>query len=187
MKSIKEIIDVYFPAGSMVKNYYLIHAENVTKKALAICDRNPHLHADRSLIEAGAMLHDIGICRVFAPEIGCYGEAPYIRHGILGAEIVRQEGWDEIVPFCENHIGVGITEADIEKYRLALPKRDMTPQTIEQKIVAFSDKFFSKSQHHLDKPKSVEKIHASLLRYGVEKIAIFNLWCKLFNEDCSSR
>jgi uncharacterized protein len=166
----------------MMRSYYIIHVENVTKKALAICDRNPHLQADRDLVEAGAMLHDIGICRVFAPEIGCYGEAPYIQHGILGAEIVCREGWDEMAPFCENHIGVGITEADIIRYHLALPKCGMTPQTIEQKIVAFADKFFSKSQHHLTTPKSIGKIHASLLRYGVEKIAIFDQWCELFGE-----
>ena len=166
----------------MVRNYYIAHVECVTKKALAICDRNPHLQADRDLVAAGAMLHDIGICRVFAPEIGCYGDAPYIRHGILGAEIVRQEGWDEIVPFCENHIGVGLTETDIVNQHLALPKRDMFPQTIEQKIVTFADKFFSKSQKHLTTPKSIKKIRANLVRYGVEKIAIFNQWCELFGE-----
>ena len=186
MKSIEEIIDAYFPDRSMMRSYYITHVESVTKKALAICDRNPHLRADRNLVEAAAMLHDIGICRVFAPEIGCYGEAPYIRHGILGAEIVRREGWDEIAPFCENHIGVGITEVDIVHYRLALPKRDMSPQTVEQKIVAFADKFFSKSQNHLATPKSIEKIHTSLLRYGVDKIGIFNQWCELFGESLSN-
>jgi uncharacterized protein len=183
MKSIKEIIDAYFSAKSMAKKYYLLHVENVTKKALEICDKNPHLQADRVLVEYGSMLHDIGICRVFAPEIGCYEEAPYVRHGILGAEIVRQEGWKEIAPFCENHIGVGITVADIKHYRLPLPNRDMIPQTIEQKIVAFADKFFSKSQRPLSTPKSIEKIHASLLRFGSEKITIFNQWCELFGEN----
>jgi len=182
MKSIGEIIDTYFPDKGMMRSYYITHVERVTEKALAVCDRNPHLGADRDLVEAAAMLHDIGICRVFAPEIGCYGDAPYVRHGILGAEIVRQEGWDAIAPFCENHIGVGITEADVVNYRLALPRRDMFPQTVEQKIVAFADKFFSKSQNHLTTPKSIEKIHLSLLRYGAEKIDIFNQWCELFGE-----
>ena len=171
--------------GSGMRSYYLPHVESVTRKALAICDKNPHLQADRALVEAAAMLHDIGICRVFAPDIGCYGEAFYIQHGILGAEIVRQEGWDAIAPFCENHIGVGLTETDIVRQRLALPKRDMTPQTIEQKIVTFADKFFSKSQKHLTTPKPIEKIHTSLLKYGTEKIEIFNQWCELFGEDGS--
>ena len=182
---IEEIIDKYLPKGSMMWSYYLPHVESVKKKALAICDKNPHLQADRALVEAGAMLHDIGICRVFAPEIGCYGDAPYIRHGILGAEIVRQEGWDEIAPFCENHVGVGVTKADIIRQHLALPERDMIPQTIEQKIVAFADMFFSKSQNHLTTPKPIEKIHRSLLKYGADKIEVFNQWCELFGEGNS--
>jgi len=182
-KRIQEIIDAYFPVGSVMRDYYLLHVENVTKKALSICDRNPNLQANRDLVEAGALLHDIGICCVFAPEIGCYGEEPYIRHGVLGAEIVCREGLSEIAPFCENHIGVGITEADIVKYRLDLPVCNMIPQTVEQKMVAFADKFFSKSQHHLTVPKPIEKIHKGLLRYGVEKIAIFNQWCELFGEE----
>jgi uncharacterized protein len=182
MKSIAEIINIYFPAGSEARNYYLFHVESVTKKALAICDKNPHLQVDRALVEAAAMLHDIGICRVYAPDIGCYGEAPYIQHGILGAEIVRQEGWEEIAPFCENHIGVGITKTDVINQHLALPECDMTPQTIEQKIVAFADKFFSKSQNHLTTPKPVEKIRESLLRYGIDKVEIFDQWCELFEE-----
>jgi len=182
MKTVPEIIDAYFPAGSEMRNYYLIHIENVTRKALAICDKNPHLQADRALVEAAAMLHDIGICRVYAPEIGCYGEAPYIQHGILGAKIVRQEGWNKIAPFCENHIGVGITKENVVNQRLALPKRNMTPQTIEQQIVTFSDKFFSKSQNYLTTPRSVEKICENLSKYGTEKVKIFHQWCKLFGE-----
>jgi len=183
MKSIIEIIDTYFPKGSEMRNYYFLHVESVTKKALAVCDKNPHLQANRDLVEAAAMLHDIGICRVFAPEIGCYGEAPYIQHGILGAEIVRREGWDDIVPFCENHIGAGITKTDIITRHLALPERDMTPQTIEQQIVAFTDKFFSKSQKDLTTPKSIEKIRENLSQYGSDKVAIFNQWCELFGTE----
>lgn len=180
-KSITEIIDTYFPKGSGRRDYYLPHVESVTRKALAICDKNPHLQADRALVEVAAMLHDIGICRVFAPDIGCYGEASYIQHGVLGAEIVRQEGWDEIAPFCENHIGVGVTKADVIARNLELPERDMTPQTIEQKIIAFSDKFFSKSQNRLTTPMPIGKIQQNLLKLGTDKVEIFNQWCKLFD------
>jgi uncharacterized protein len=100
----------------------------------------------------------------------------------LGAEIVRQEGWSEVAPFCENHIGMGLTKADFINRNLPLPLCDMTPQTIEQQIVTFADKFFSKSQKHLTTPKSIEKIHKSLMKYGAEKIEIFNQWCELFGE-----
>ena len=43
-------------------------------------------------VEEAAMLHDVGVCRVRAPEIGFYGSHPYIRHGVLGREILESGG-----------------------------------------------------------------------------------------------
>ena len=34
------------------------------------------------VVEFGGMLHDIGILYTDAPEIGCFGDLPYIAHGL---------------------------------------------------------------------------------------------------------
>lgn len=181
MKSYWTIIDKYFPEGSPARRYYISHVESVTKMALDICDKNPALRADRELVETAAMLHDVGICKVNAPDIGCHGDAPYIQHGILGAEIVRNEGFPEIGDFCENHIGVGgFSKEYIVENRLPLPPRDMIPTTIEEKIVAFADKFFSKSAKSLTAPKKMEEIRRDAAKYGAEKVALFDEWLKMF-------
>jgi uncharacterized protein len=175
------IINKYFPEGSKARPYYVSHVESVTKKALELCRQHRDLNLDCALVEQAAMLHDIGIWSVNAPYIGCFGDAPYIQHGILGAKIVRNEELAEIAPFCENHIGTGITIADIRLQHLPLPERNMEPQTTEQKLVAYADKFFSKTQKNTTEPKSIEEIYKSLRRYGEEKITIFEQWRLLFD------
>jgi hypothetical protein len=64
----------------------------VSDKALAIARMHPELNLDTRFVEEAAMLHDIGIYLCNAPEIDCHGEAEYICHGYLGADILRREG-----------------------------------------------------------------------------------------------
>lgn len=182
MKYYWNIIDKYFPEGTKRREYYLPHVDSVTKMALTICERHPELDADNELVETAAMLHDIGICRVHAPDIGCTGSAPYLQHGLLGAEIVRQEGMNEIAPFCTSHIGVGgLSKEYIRENGLPLPEQDMLPLAIEEKIVAFADKFFSKSHPTLlSTPKSISDIRRNIARYGADKVALFDEWRRLF-------
>ena len=91
------------------------------------------------------MLHDIGIFMTRTPELGCHGKHPYICHGILGSDLLKKEGQPELALVCERHVGVGISKADIHRHRLQLPKRDMIPVSIEEQIVCYADKFFSKN------------------------------------------
>nr|WP_048198738.1 HDIG domain-containing metalloprotein [Methanocella arvoryzae] len=82
---------------------------------------------DRELVEAGALLHDIGRSRTHS-----------IDHAIIGAAILRQEGVDErIIRITERHIGAGLTDEDA--VNLGLPPGDYLPKTMEEKIVCQAD------------------------------------------------
>ncbi|NLA38083.1 MAG: HDIG domain-containing protein [Methanomicrobiales archaeon] len=82
---------------------------------------------DRDLVEAGALLHDIG-----------RGVTHDLRHAEVGGEICRSFGLDDaVVAIVERHIGAGLT-AD-ECSLLGLAPRDCMPRTIEEKIVAHAD------------------------------------------------
>lgn len=79
------------------------------------------------LVEAGALLHDIGRSKTHT-----------IRHAIEGAKIARRLGLsDEIVNIIEHHIGAGLSK-DVAK-SLGLPKKDFIPETLEEKIVCHAD------------------------------------------------
>lgn len=180
---ITEIIEKYYPPGSPGNKIYLLHCVAVTELALKIARSHPQLHADEETIESGGMLHDIGIFYTNAPEIGCFGALPYIAHGYKGRELLEKEGLPMIAPICERHIGVGITLEDIETHRLPLPKRDMTPQSIEEKIICYADKFFSKSAANLHLPKPLDKVKKSISKYGENKWKVFEGMMELFGTD----
>ena len=154
------------------------HSRAVADKALEIARRHPELGADEAFIEEAAMLHDIGIVGVDAPAIACSGTEPYIHHGILGAEMLRQEGMERHALVCERHTGTGLTLQQIVDQQLPLPHRDMQPQSIEEQIICFADKFFSKTR--LDTEKSVEQARRSLEKFGTEGLVKFDVWCERF-------
>ncbi|MDE5791150.1 MAG: HDIG domain-containing protein [Muribaculaceae bacterium] len=157
------IIDRYYPAGPL-RDILITHSELVRDKALAVLRRSG-LPFNEKMVSDGAMLHDIGIFLCDAPGIECHGTEPYIRHGILGGEILRKEGYPELARFCERHTGAGLTIEDIVSQNLPLPHVDMLPETIEEKAVCYADKFFSKSGD-IRKEKTFEKAKASMVRHG---------------------
>jgi uncharacterized protein len=180
---ITEIINKYYPPGSLSHSIYVPHCLAVTELALKIVKAHPELRADEETVMYGGMLHDIGIFYTNAPEIGCFGQLPYVAHGYMGKALLEQEGLPLIAPVCERHIGVGITIDDIRNRNLPLPLRDMTPHTIEEKIVCYADKFFSKSADNLLRPKPINKVKKSVSKYGDEKWKIFEEMMQLFGTE----
>lgn len=173
-----EIIDKYYPEENELKHILLTHSRSVADKALAIADRHPELHLDRAFLYEAAMLHDVGIFLTDAAGIHCHGDKPYICHGSLGAALMREEGWERHALVCERHTGAGLSLQQIEVQGLPVPRREMVPVSLEEQVVCFADKFFSKT--HLDREKSVEKARKSLERYGEEGVRRFDDWCQRF-------
>lgn len=172
------IINKYYPEDNELRHILLVHSRAVADKALAIADRHPELSLDRQFIEEAAMLHDIGIVRCNAPGIQCFGTEPYICHGRIGAEMLRAEGFPRHARVCERHTGAGITRSQIIVQQLPLPQQDFLPETMEEKVICYADKFFSKS--HLDEEKTIEQAIASLSKFGEEGVARFREWVKMF-------
>lgn len=172
------LIDKYYPAGTLRRDIYMRHCESVAKEALEIAKRN-QLPIDRETIMAAAMLHDIGIYMTNAPSIGCTGTEPYMRHGILGAKLLRNEGYpEEIARVAELHTGAGLTAKEIEQQNLPLPHRDFLPQTLLEKLICYADKFYSKSGNM--KRKSLERVEKGMEKFGPETVQRFAALHELF-------
>ena len=172
------IIDKYYPEDNQLKHILLVHSRSVADKALQIVDRHPELSLDCGFVYEAAMLHDIGIFLTDAPDIFCFGDKPYICHGTLGAELMRREGYPRHALVCERHTGAGLSLQQIELQQLPVPHREMVPVSMEEQVICFADKFFSKT--HLDREKSVEKARNSLAKYGEAGLQRFDRWCELF-------
>lgn len=125
------------------------------------------------------MLHDIGIFKCDAAGIQCFGTEPYICHGRIGAELLRSEGFPRHARVCERHTGAGITKAQVIVQNLPLPQQDFLPETMEEKVICYADKFFSKT--HLDREKMIEQAEKSLSKFGDEGVLRFREWEKCFS------
>ncbi|MEA3476715.1 MAG: HD domain-containing protein [Bacteroidota bacterium] len=183
IKRAENIIKKYYPEDSEAYRILVQHSLSVTHLALRIARHNKHLDPDLEIIELASMLHDIGIYKTRAPEIGCHGDLPYICHGYIGRELLEKEGLTVIAPICERHIGVGITKQDILDYNFPVPLRNMVPISIEEKIICYADKFYSKNTKHLDVPKPTDKILKKLTKYGKQKVDIFKSFMELFGTE----
>ena len=183
------IIDYYYPEAEVpeLREILLKHSRAVAEKAVKIVDAHPELHCDRDFVYAAAMLHDIGIIRCDAPGIHCYGTEPYIRHGVEGMTLLtslegrnpdqktRESGtYNPKFPFegeledfarvCARHTGTGLP--------------GLEPETWEEKIICYADKFFSKTK--LDREKTYEEARQSLLKFGEEGVRKFEEWHRQF-------
>ena len=164
--------DKYYKKGSSARDILERHSRSVADLALEINDRRG-LGLDRELVEECALLHDIGIFMTDAPGIDCHGNEPYIRHGILGADLLRQEGFrEETARVAERHTGAGITAHDIEELGLPLPsERILCPQTLLERLICYADKFYSKSGNM--ERKSLERVRQSMARHSASTLERF--------------
>lgn len=165
----QELIDKYYPEGSRLRDIYLAHCRSVADLALEINSAHD-LGLAPATVEEAAMLHDIGIFRCDAPGIECHGSEPYIRHGVIGADLLRKEGMsEESARVAGRHTGAGLTHEDIISQNLPLdPDGNYMPETALERLICYADKFYSKSGDMRRKPldkviRSMERLSASTL------------------------
>ena len=170
----EELIHRYCEGNPALEDILLKHSSDVANRALKIADKHPEFQLDRQFLYEAAMLHDIGIVKVDAPSIYCYGPEPYIRHGLLGGEILRKEGLPAHARVAERHTGTGLTRLNILQQALPLPPDDYVPETLEEQIICYADKFYSKTK--LDEEKTFERALASLRKFGEDGLRIFEDW-----------
>lgn len=173
MNTLQNLITKFYPEEPRLRDLLFTHSRCVADLALEICNRHPELGADRKFIEEAAMLHDIGIATCEAPGIYCFGTLPYICHGIEGARMLAEEGMLRHARVCERHTGSGLSAADILDQALPLPPRDMLPITIEEKIICYADKFYSKNPDHLTTRKPIDQVIKEMERHGADSLERF--------------
>lgn len=123
------------------------HCQAVRRVAVRIAKK---AQANIRLVEAGALLHDIGRSKTHG-----------IMHGVEGAKIAQELGLpNSIVRIIERHLGAGIPKE--EAALLGLPEKDYMPMTLEEKIVAHADNLIESDREHpieIEVQKALEKGH----------------------------
>jgi uncharacterized protein len=178
------------PATAYLKDIYtsfpealavlLPHSIAVAEMAKNIAE---NVGADSEFVYEAAILHDIGIYKTNAPSIGCYGDEPYMIHGVVGSKLLKSKiGFEQYARVCETHIGVSISKEEIINNSLPLPHRSMEPTTLEEEIVAYSDSFFSKSGQHLTTPKPFDLVLKKQKIHSLRGADILLKWHSRFSD-----
>lgn len=176
------IIEKFYQPGTDLYNRLIDHSRQVAQKSLEIADTIMDRQPDRDFLEKAAMLHDIGIFLTRAPSIGCTGDKPYICHGILGRQLLDNEGLPEKFGLvCERHTGAGITRENIRTNNLPLPQREMVPVSLEEKIICVADKYYSKSPNKTEKPLTTHMVISSLEKIHPDHARRFSKWAAMFD------
>jgi uncharacterized protein len=144
------------------------HCEAVADLSLEIASqlRKKGLNVDLKLVEAGALLHDIGRSKTNA-----------VDHGVVGGQIAEQEGLPEaVVRIIKRHVGGGITAEEAALF--GWPRDVYVPLGLEEKIVSYADKLLDNSRRrrvpidveierlqakgHKDAAERVRKLHEEI-------------------------
>src|ERR1700722_16919904 len=153
-----------------------------------VCDIGEQIHSrlgaglatDIDLARAGALLHDVGVYRLY-DNAGNLDGAHYIRHGVLGYELLQEEGFPEaICRFASHHTGVGLPRDDVISQGLPLPPADYLAETAEERLVMYADKFHSKKSPPV--LLTAPAYAANVRRFGPEKVAAFQAMRAEFGE-----
>ena len=158
------IIDKYYPADDELRRVLLHHSRQVADRCLQIVRKHRELPVDIQFLEEAAMLHDIGIYQCDAPSIHCHGSEPYLRHGPIGGDLLRQEGYERHARVAERHTGTGLPGYE--------------PETLEEQIVCYADKFYSKSKPN--RVLTVAQAAESLEKFGHDGVLKFLAWAERF-------
>ncbi len=110
------------------------HVQAVARLAMALTDHVPA--ADPAIVEAGALLHDLGRGLDQGPD-----------HVPQGVAFLREHGVDEVVVRCvARHMGAGIDPAQARAWGWP-PEESYAPATVEEKIVAHADNLTVGTRH----------------------------------------
>ena len=157
LPSREEAIQLLIQAGCS-KNV-VKHCEAVAELALEIAKtcREKGLEVDLKLVEIGALLHDIGRAKTHS-----------VHHAVIGAEIAKALSLPEpIIAIIKRHVGGGITPSEAKK--LGWPKDIYVPKTLEEKIVAYSDKLIEGAQR-VPIEKTIESFSKKLPKAAVMRV-----------------
>jgi uncharacterized protein len=134
----------YAPAESVFELVWT-HSRIVRDIALQLA-HDSQAAVDIELVRAGCLLHDIGVYPLYDGRGFEANLKEYITHGVRGEEILKREGFSEVLcRFASHHTGAGITKAQIIANNLPLPHQDFLAETSEEELVMYADKFHSKT------------------------------------------
>lgn len=93
--------------------------------------------------------------------------------------MLRSLGYERHARVCERHTGTGLTKEVILQNGWNLPAKDLLPETLEEQLICFADKFFSKTKF-LTQPRTFEQVVESMRKISEESVKKVQMWAQVF-------
>ena len=163
----RECLEYLIDAGC--KKRVIVHCCTVRAVADEMISRIPA--ANKDLVVAGALLHDIGRAKDHS-----------IMHAYYGSLMVEEYGLPhELVEIVRKHTGAGLDADDVAE--MGLPPGDYMPKTLEEKIVAHADNLVSDNRV-VDHNHSVSKLINKGAFRGADRVELLHMELSdLYGED----
>lgn len=138
-----EALHKKYARNSTVYDVFYTHCRIVADISLW-CAGNTEEPVDLDVLEAAALLHDIG-AYMLTDQNGKIDKKYYQLHGLLGASLLEDEGVDQkICDIVRSHLLKINTPEIVASINKMMPEYRVKPATVEGKIVAYADRFHSK-------------------------------------------
>lgn len=178
---IRDLHHRYAPTQKALDTIYY-HCQIIAEIAKQIILES-NLDLDQELVRVGALLHDIGAYELIGKD-GNFDEANYIKHGIIGYQILQSEGFSEkLCRIAKCHTGLGLTKDYILINKLPLPPEDLTADSLEEKLVMYADKFHSKNP----KFNTFDEYCQTATKFGAENEQKFRELAQIFGDPDLSK
>ena len=92
---------------------------------------------------------------------------------------MRELGLERHARVCERHTGTGLAKEVIETNGWNLPHEDFLPETLEEQLICFADKFFSKTKF-LYEPRTFEQVVESMQKISDGSVKKVKEWAGMF-------
>ena len=177
-RQIRALHERYAPTAEAFELVHT-HCEIVCAVAEQLLDRHSGT-LDAELVRAGSLLHDMGVYLLY-DDAGRLDHANYIRHGVLGHDLLRGLGFPErLSRFCSHHTGAGLGADEVRRQALPIPVADYLAETDEERLVMYADKFHSKTTPPVF--VTAASSMAGLRRFGEENATRFAALADQFGE-----
>jgi uncharacterized protein len=137
----------------------IAHCQAVAALALELAKKfkAKNYPVDSALVEAGALLHDLGRSKTHT-----------VQHAFEGMKLAKAEGLpDSVICIIKRHVGAGITTEEAE--RLGWSKDNYIPQSLEEKIVCYADKCIG-STERIPVEVTIKQLHDQKLDDAAERV-----------------
>jgi uncharacterized protein len=188
MISSKQIHDLHkkYAPNDQELELVLTHCQVVAEIAVWAAKQTDE-EVDLPTLETACLLHDIGSYPFRgASTLDKSFKNSYPLHALLGAKILKDEGFpEEVYNIVETHVLLGVTAEEIEKMGWAMPVKDYEPTTIEGELLCFADRFHSKTpkfnepKHFCERlrtdpclPDQADKFEQMIKKYGLPDINV---------------